>query len=303
MILSASRRTDIPALYGEWFKHKIHQGFLYVKNPYNKHQVRKIVLSPDNIDCIVFWTKNPEPFIHIIPELSNYDFYFHFTLNNYPKEIESGIPALKDRISTFRNISSIIGSHRIIWRYDPILFTEDFDCKKHIESFKYIASNLSGYTEQCITSILTEYRHTKRNMLPYSLPGKNDAETFIHRLNDITDKYKIKLSTCCTPFKGIETAACIDKNLIEKITGNKLNLHKDRNQRENCNCAGSVDIGSYDTCTNGCLYCYGTTSHQRAIMNRVNHIPENDFIEGNVSDDEIIKPHKLNRSDSQLKLF
>ena len=124
MILSVSRRTDIPAFYSKWFFNRLKEGFVYVRNPMNIHQISKIVLSPDVIDCIVFWSKNPQPMIKSLDELKDYMYYFQFTINPYDKGLEMGVPRKEHVINTFKELSDKIGAKRVIWRYDPILLTE-----------------------------------------------------------------------------------------------------------------------------------------------------------------------------------
>ena len=127
MILSVSRRTDIPNYYSEWFFNRIKERFVYVRNPMNEHQISKIDLSPDVVDCIVFWTKNPEPMITRLDELSKYNYYFQFTLTGYGKDIECNVPHKRDKmIPIFQELSRKIGKQKVIWRYDPILFTKKY---------------------------------------------------------------------------------------------------------------------------------------------------------------------------------
>ncbi len=141
MILSASRRTDIPAFYSEWFFNRIKEGYLLVRNPMNIHQVNRINLSPQLVDCIVFWTKNPKPMLKRLDELKNYKYYFQFTLNSYDKTIEPNVPLKKDLIETFIKMSNLVGKEKLIWRYDPILLTNVFTKEYHYKWFEKLAQN------------------------------------------------------------------------------------------------------------------------------------------------------------------
>ena len=137
MILSVSRRTDIPNYYSEWFFNRIKEGFVYVRNPMNAHHVSKIDITPEVVDCIVFWTKNPEPMLRRLDELSPYDYYFQFTLTGYGKDIECGVPQKKDRmIPVFQELSQKTGRQRVIWRYDPIIFTKKYTPEYHLKAFE-----------------------------------------------------------------------------------------------------------------------------------------------------------------------
>ena len=155
MIISASRRTDIPSHYADWFYNRIKEGYVCVRNPMNVHQISRIPLSPDVIDGIVFWTKNPRPMMDRLDLLRDYMYYFQFTINSYGQDIEANIPSKNDIIiPTFRELSDMIGCERVIWRYDPILLTKKYSIDYHIRYFEEIAKRLSGYTEKCIISLV-----------------------------------------------------------------------------------------------------------------------------------------------------
>ena len=158
MVLSVSRRTDIPNYYAEWFYNRIKEGFLYVRNPMNSHQISKINLSPDVVDCIVFWTKNPENMLLGLDKLRDYSYYFQFTLTGYGRDIEPGIPhKRKYMIEVFRRLSDMIGHDRVVWRYDPILFNDRYTQAYHLKAFREIAENLRGYTDRVVISFVDLY--------------------------------------------------------------------------------------------------------------------------------------------------
>lgn len=170
MILSVSRRTDIPNYYSDWFYNRIREGYVYVRNPMNPHQISRIVLSPEIVDCIVFWTKNPEPMFERLEELSAYPYYFQFTLTGYGKEIECNIPHKKEKmIPIFQRLSEKIGSNRVVWRYDPILFTPIYTPEYHIRAFRQIATALSGYTNHCVISFVDTYAKTGKVWMQWEL--------------------------------------------------------------------------------------------------------------------------------------
>ena len=161
MIISASRRTDIPNYYSEWFFNRIKEGYVLVRNPMNISQVSKISLSPDVVDGIVFWTKNPLPILDRLEELREYTYYFQFTLTPYGKDVEPNVPSKNDLIiPSFRKLSERIGKERVVWRYDPILFNDKYTMDYHVKYFKTLAAKLHAYTEKCIVSILDFYQKT-----------------------------------------------------------------------------------------------------------------------------------------------
>lgn len=164
MIISASRRTDIPAFYSDWFMERIREGNLCVRNPMNANQISKINLSSDVVDFIIFWSKNPEPMLSRLSELKGYPYYFQFTLNPYESDIETNLPPLSERIETFHRLSEIAGKERIVWRYDPVLINEKYTVAYHIRQFEKLAGELAGYAEKCMFSYLDFYSKIKTRM-------------------------------------------------------------------------------------------------------------------------------------------
>ena len=158
MILSVSRRTDIPNYYPEWFFNRIRDGRAYVRNPMNPRQVSDVPLAPEVVDCIVFWTKNPARMIERLDELSAYNYYFQFTLTGYGRDMERGVPHKKEKmIPLFRELSQKIGKERVIWRYDPIIVNDRYTAKYHIRAFGQIAEALDGFTEKVVISFVDIY--------------------------------------------------------------------------------------------------------------------------------------------------
>lgn len=262
MIISASRRTDIPAFYSDWFLNRIKEGFALVRNPMNFRQVSKINLSPEVVDCIVFWTKNPQPMINKLSKLDGYNYYFQFTLNSYDKTIETNLPEKSALIKTFKELALMIGRDKVIWRYDPIFLTDKFDIKYHVKWFEYLAKELSGYTKKCVISFLDMYKKTERNLKGINLLSMNEEQMkeIAFHLSFIAKKYDLQLEACCEEIDlteyNIKAGKCIDDELISKIIGKKLDIKKDPNQRLSCRCVQSIDIGAYNTCRHRCLYCY-----------------------------------------------
>ena len=224
MIISASRRTDIPTYYSEWFLNRIREGFVYVRNPMNIHQISKIALTPDIVDGIVFWTKNPTPMLPKLDELKDYVYYFQFTLNAYGKDIEANIPNKNDIIiPAFRELSRKIGAERVIWRYDPILLTSKYTIDYHVKYFEEIAKRLSGYTLKCVISFLDIYRNTKTNLKGSDLLPLQETEMLVlaMKLSDIAHKYHLAVESCAERINleqfGISHGHCIDGKLFQRL--------------------------------------------------------------------------------------
>lgn len=294
MIISASRRTDIPAFYSEWFFNRINEGYLLVRNPMNTYQVSRINLDSSVVEFIVFWTKNPEPMINRLHDLENYNYYFQFTLNSYDKSIEPNVPKKSEVIETFIKLSKQIGKDKVIWRYDPIILTDVFTKEYHFKWFEYLAQILCNYTNKCIISFVDLYKKTERNLKGIHLLPicKDDMEEIAYKISKIGSKYNLIIETCSEEIGldrfNIKHGKCIDDALISKITGRTFNVEKDSGQREVCGCVKSVDIGSYNTCLNGCLYCYANFSKNSVIKNITLHDSKSPLLFGNLNGQEKI---------------
>ena len=310
MIISASRRTDIPAYYADWFFDRLREGYVLIRNPINPRRIARVPLTPDVVDGIVFWTKNPLPLLDRLNEIKDYPYYFQFTLNPYGIEIEPGVPT-KDKtiVPAFLRLSDRIGADRVLWRYDPILLSPTYSPQYHLESFARLAKCLAGYTHVCTFSFVDLYRHlgdTARNLglLPISIPQMRDLAV---GFSDIAQTYRIQLFTCAENLDlsqtGILPARCIDARLFEQMCGCHLNLKKDTNQRAECNCDASIDIGSYDSCVAGCRYCYANIHPDAAAGNRIKHDAHSPLLLGTIGPEDVVydRPVHSCRED-QLRL-
>lgn len=311
MILSVSRRTDIPNYYSEWFFNRLKEGFLYVRNPMNFHQISEIKISPDVVDCIVFWTKNPLPMMERLDELEAYNYYFQFTLTGYGNDVERNLPNKKTSvIPIFQELSNRIGKEKVVWRYDPIFFSNRYNAKYHLKAFRSIAEALSGYTEKCVISFLDIYPKNKKNMdnlLSYDL-SDSELRGFAKELSNIAKENHIKIGNCAEKIDldeyGIIHNSCIDKELIEKIIGCKLKINKDKNQRIECGCVESVEVGTYNTCKNGCVYCYANYSAKSVGSNFQKYDPLSPLLCGHIEKDDKISTRKVvSLKETQISIF
>ncbi len=263
MILSVSRRTDIPNYYSDWFLGRIREGFLYVRNPMNAHQISRIDISPEVVDCIVFWTKNPVAMLGRLDELSDYNYYFQFSLTGYGKDVEPGLPDKNEiLIPAFRELASRIGKQRMVWRYDPILINDKYTAEYHVRAFGKIAEALSDCTERVVISFVDLYEKTKKNTADLGIRdiGPEELREIAGELVLIARRHGLEIESCAEAIDledvGVRHGHCIDRELIEKIIGCSLRGSKDKNQRPECGCFESVEVGTYNTCRNGCRYCY-----------------------------------------------
>lgn len=294
MILSVSRRTDIPAFYSEWLYNRIQDGYVCTRNPYN-HQVSRISLEPDDIDCMVFWTKNPIPMLPRLDELRNYIYYFQFTLTGYGRSIEPAVPDKKrDLIPAFQALAREIGPNRVIWRYDPILFTNVYTPGYHLNAFQQIAEALDGYTEKCVISFVDLYEKVQQNLSGLSIHTKDKAFllSFAEQIQKIAAQHHITVASCAEKIDlspvGIEHNACIDRRLIESLIGASLSVSKDLGQRPECLCASSIDIGTYNTCCHCCRYCYANARPDTIRINAQNYDPMSPILCDRLNPNDIV---------------
>ena len=311
MIISASRRTDIPAFYSEWLFNRLQEEYVLVRNPMNVHQIGKINLSPNVVDGIVFWTKNPVPMLDRLSELEKYTYYFQFTLTAYDREVEPNIPSKNNVIiPAFQKLSKAIGRDRVIWRYDPIFFNDRYTMDYHCKYFQVLASKLGDYTEKCTVSFLDLYKNTERNVRPLNIqPETVEMQIeMMQKLSDIAKRYGIYVDTCAEKIDlgklRIPHACCIDKERFERLGKCKLKLGKDPNQRAECGCVASIDIGTYNTCHHGCLYCYANYSQTSVAKNTQAHNPKSPLLFGEIGADDVIKEREVKScKENQLSIF
>ena len=311
MILSVSRRTDVPNYYSDWFFNRIKEKYVYVRNPMNPHQVSKIDISPEMVDCIVFWTKNPKPMLERLDELKGYNYYFQFTLTGYGNDIECNVPHKKEvMIPIFQELSRKIGKEKVIWRYDPIMFTETYTPEYHVKAFEQIANALNGYTEKCVISFVDTYAKNKKSMTELGVKqlDKHQLFDFAKQLSRIALKNNMAIGSCAEVIDleqcGISHNSCIDQELIERIVGCKINTSKDKNQRKECSCIESVEIGTYNTCKNGCKFCYANYSQESVDKNCNKYNAMSPILCGEVTEYDKVNVRKIKSiREEQLSIF
>ena len=308
MILSVSKRTDIPAFYSDWFFNRIKEGYVLVRNPFNFNQISKVDISPDVVDCIVFWTKDAAPMINRLELLKEYKYYFQFTITPYDESIEKNARPKKDILLTFKRLSEKIGKDKVIWRYDPIFISDRYTIDYHIRLFKRMCEILSDYTEKCVISFIDEYKKNSSMKKYIRIPNDEEMDEFARRFSEIAKQFGIKLQTCAEKIDldkyGIEHGACIDKNMIESVIGYKIKDSNKKKERSFCGCYQSIDIGQYDSCVHDCVYCYATRSVDLAVNNFKSHNPESPILIGgyNLSDIKERKVEILKKKESSEQI-
>jgi DNA repair photolyase len=289
MIISASRRTDIPAYFSDWFMNRIRAGYFYRLNPFNAHQVKRINLKPKDVDIIVFWTKNPKPLIKHLLELDElgYRYYFQFTLNSYNHHIEPNVPPLAERIETFRRLGELVGPSRVIWRYDPIILSSETSFDFHAESIGNIASALNGSTNRLVISFLDFYGKVAgrlKDLERHCGISIHDIRDGVYRtelmellsqIKHIGDKNGLSIFSCAEDLDlseyGILHGSCIDGALIQTLVERQASFANDKSQRGSCQCVESIDMGMYNTCSFKCKYCYASGNDKLIGLNLSKH--------------------------------
>lgn len=270
MIISASRRTDIPAFYAEWFVNRIREGFCLWVNPFNPKQASVINLEPEQVDLIVFWTRYPRPIMPYLKELDGlgYRYYFHYTLTGYPRILEPNLPDLDICISTLKELADRIGRERIIWRYDPILISQVTDFAYHERRFAELAQEIGGCCHHVVVSFFDSYRAAAARLRKLGpeyqpLPEEQTSDQigdFMRHLAQTAASFGLRVYTCAESADfsvyGVRPGKCIDDEYISEVFGIEVTHQKDPNQRKACRCVVSKDIGRYNTCLFGCQYCY-----------------------------------------------
>jgi len=249
-VISVSRREDIPAFRSEWFMEKIEKGFVTLTSPWSTYDV-----SFDKVKLAVFWSKNPQPMIKYLDKLP-FKYYFQFTLNGYP-EYELKVPPIKERIETFKELSNKIGKEKVIWRFDPIIISDKVSEDILLKRIEKIGNEIHNYTEKLVFSYIDPYKKLGNQFK--EIP--DDVKVRVAKqIVEFNKNWKLKLATCAEVIKldEVEHNKCVDPELIERICGKQrwLTDTKDKNQRTECGCSQSTDVGSFKICKHRCLYCY-----------------------------------------------
>jgi hypothetical protein len=308
MIISASRRTDIPAFYADWFVNRIRAGFCTVPNPFNPSQVARISLKPEDVDVIVFWTRNPRPLTPHLGELDarGYRYYFQYTLLDNPRPIDPHVPPVEGSLKTFCELAGHVGPERVIWRYDPIVFSNVTGREFHQQTYERIAQALRGYTHRSVISILDVYHKAEKRLKALAQHGielatldRDDRGKLMRALVEIAARNDIEITSCAEQIAlqpyGIRPGKCVDDEYIGRVFGLDVTHAKDPSQRLACGCVISRDIGMYNSCLFGCQYCYATSSLERAKVNHAQHHPDSPSLIG--WHEASVEPAQLPRSE------
>ena len=275
MIVSASYRTDIPAFYGEWFRQRLQAGFCQVANPYGGPP-STVPLTAESVDGFVFWTRNAAPFAEALAEVAagGIPFVVQYTITAYPRALETSVSDAKRSIAAVRAIADRYGPRACVWRYDPLLLTSLTPPAWHRETFARLAAALTGAVDEVVLSFAQMYAKTRRNTaraatrhgFTWEDPPAEIKTELLAELAAIAAAQGLTASLCTQPdflVPGLMPARCIDAARLSGVAGRPI-AAKTKGNRPGCLCVESRDIGAYDTCPHGCVYCYAVRAPDAA---------------------------------------
>ena len=295
MIVSASYRTDIPAFYGRWFLARLRAGYCHVANPYGGGSY-EVSLAPGAVDGFVLWTRNLRPLMADLDAVRLVaPFIVQFTVTLYPRALENSVIAAKEAVEQLCELRRRFGARAAVWRYDPIVITSELDAEAHAAGFAVLARALKGAVDEVVLSVMHPYRKTRRNLdraarhngFLWRDPPAEEKRHLLCRLAAIARDQGIAPTLCSQPDllgPGLGEARCIDAERLADVAQRPVNLERGAartsGNRPGCRCALSRDIGAYDTCPHGCVYCYAVADRDRAVANFRGHDPEAAMLRG-----------------------
>ena len=276
MIINTGGRTDTVQYFTPWLLRRFEEGYALSRNPMFPDKVTRYELTPDKVDCVVFCSKNYEPILKDLHKITDrFNTYFFYTITAYGKDVEPGVPSIDDSIATLRKLSSLVGKERLVWRYDPVLLTDRYTIDVLMETFSRMAEEITPYVDRCVFSFVDMYDKLQFNM-PELIPiTEEDKVRIAEGLGRIASENGLTIRSCGTDRDyseyGIGSSACMTLEAIGKANNVVFRDLKHRGMRKECHCIESRDIGWYDTCLNGCKYCYANTNPKKAFDNYSQH--------------------------------
>lgn len=294
MIINTGGRTDTVQYYTPWLLNRFDAGNVLVRNPYYPNSITRYELDPSVVDCVIFCSKNYSPILpHIKRIIDRFNTYFFYTITAYGTDVEPGVPDIKDGVRTLIELSKLVGRERLAWRYDPILLTERYTVRYHCELFARLASHIVPHVDRCIFSFVEMYRKVGRNMKSIITMTDDERAVLLRSMGDSARKYDLRLHTCACgddlSSYGIEGAGCVTLETIAQANDVRFKRLKHKGMRKGCGCFEWHDIGAYDSCPNGCAYCYANSTAKRAAENYELHDPESPLLLGNIKEGDVIR--------------
>ena len=293
MIINTGGRTDTVQYYSDWLLRRFAEGYVLSRNPLFPDKVTRYELTPDKVDCVVFCSKNYKPILPRLREITDrFPAYFYYTITAYGKDVEPGVPSIEESIETLKELSALVGKERVAWRYDPVLLTREYTIRRHLDTFPWMARELAPYIDRCIFSFVEMYKKLETNM-PEIIPmSETERDALARGLGAAAAKLGMVIQTCGTNGDytryGIQASGCITLSILAKANHIDFRYFKHKGMREGCHCMESRDIGAYDTCLNGCKYCYANKNPREAFENYEYHDPASPLLLGHLRPDDIV---------------
>lgn len=307
MILNTGGRTDTVNYFSEWLLNRFAAGYAYSRKPFHPDVVNRIDLNPETIDVVEFCSKNYRPILSRLHEITErFNCHFHYTITAYDKDIEPNVPGIDESIETLRDLSAQVGKEKIIWRYDPVLLTGKYTIERHFATFDYMAGRIAPYVSRCVFSFVVWY---KKLHLPELQPISGQQKELIAKgLGEMAAKRHLYIQTCGTKESyeqyGIHHSGCMTRAVYEHSLGLHFKKVAERGNRPGCRCMESRGLGDYNTCLNGCRYCYANYDHEKARENYRLHDPESPLMIGHLRPtDKIVPLHQESCLDRAPMLF
>jgi hypothetical protein len=289
VIISASYKTDIPAFYGQWFVNRLRAGYCKVVNPYNK-RIGRVSFAPEDVDGFVFWTKNLGPFLQQLPEVAAFGrpFIVQYTINGYPRALESHVTPARHSVEHVRAVIDEYKAGAVVWRYDTIVLSSLTPPAFHLENFAQLCSQLAGLVDEVVVSFMHLYEKTRRNLnraaqalgFSWEDPDSATKASLLGELVEVARTHRLTLSLCGQPdylVPGAQEAHCVDAMRLARMAGRPQRTPIKGN-RPGCACFESRDIGEYNTCPQGCVYCYAVHDQRLAKARFQHHAPDSEFL-------------------------
>ena len=292
MIINTGQRTDIPAFYAEWFANRLREGFVCVRNPYNPRQVSRYRLDPSVVDVIGFCTKNPVPMFPYMDLLQRFGQYWYVTITPYGRDIELNVPDKHRMLEAFQQLSRMVGTDAIGWRYDPIFLSERYTMEYHLRAFRQMAEALDGYTRTVVISFIDLYPKVRRNFPEAREVAREERLALGKEIIGIAGAHGMTVKPCAEGDElavyGADCGGCMRISDYEKAIGRRLNAPRKKGARAECACYLSCDIGAYNTCRHLCKYCYANAEPERVLAQSRLHDPHSPFLIGGYMDGDVI---------------
>lgn len=311
MLINTGGRTDIVQYYTPWLLNRFRAGYVLVRNPLFPSSVTRYALDPDTVDCVLFCSKNYAPILDHLHEITDrFHTFFYYTITAYDTDIEPGVPGIEDSIRTLIRLSETVGKERVVWRYSPILLNEKYTKTYVLETFRKITEQVSPYVNRCIFEFVDMYKKLQVNMPDLKAVSVTDRDDIAKAMGRIAAENHMKIQNCASADDysayGILPCGCIDLAGIGKANDIVFRPVKAKGMREHCHCAESHDIGAYNTCPNGCRYCYATWDFSEAARRYRHHDPSSEMLFGHLQPGDKVSQAKQVSwllKNEQLSLF